>query len=200
MHTRLHTQKNAPTLFQGRGSRIYDRVARWALRGLYRRIAEDVAALAPHGGAVLDAGTGPGVLLVEIARRRRDLRVTGLDLSADMVAAAERNAADFGDRVAARVGDVTAPPFPDGSFDLVVTSFSSHHWDDPAGAVPGLARVLRPAGRLAVYDFSFAPFDVLADTAREHGLFTGAPPLRTVVGTGVPVLPRCVRQVMTAAS
>lgn len=197
MHSLTH--RTVERFFHGRGSRIYDRAARWLARDAYRRIAEDVAALAPHGGAVLDVGTGPGVLLVETARLRRDLRVTGLDLSADMVAAAQRNTADLGDRVEVRVGDVTDPPFADASFDLVVTSFSAHHWADPAGAVPELARVLRPGGRLAVYDLPFGPFDVLTATARERDLFTGAPLLRTAVRTGSPTLPRCVRQIMTAA-
>ncbi|GAA3991127.1 class I SAM-dependent methyltransferase [Thermobifida alba] len=194
MHSLIH--RSVERLFHGRGSRLYDRAARGLARGGYRRIAEDVAALAPRGGAVLDVGTGPGVLPVETARLRPDLHVTGLDLSADMVAAAQRNAAAFGDRVAARLGDVTDLPFADDSFDLVVTSFSAHHWDDPAGAVPELARVLRPGGRLAVYDLPFGPFDLLVATAEEQGLFTASPPLRTVIRTGVALPSRCVRQIM----
>jgi ubiquinone/menaquinone biosynthesis C-methylase UbiE len=93
---------------------------------------------------------------------------------------------------------VTNLPFADDSFDTVVTSYSMHHWDHPAEAVPELARVLRPGGRLYVYDFGFAPFDVLTDTARERGLFTGGPVRKAKIRTGVPLLPRCVRQTMTA--
>jgi ubiquinone/menaquinone biosynthesis C-methylase UbiE len=180
-------------VFQGHPSKVYDFVARRLLRGLYRRLAEDIADAAPENGTVLDIGTGPGVLLVELARRRPDLQVTGIDLSEDMVAAAGRNVAQFGGRATARTGDVTDLPFPDRSFDLVVSSLSLHHWDDPAAAVPELARVLRPGGRLRVYDFRFAPFELLATAARDRSLFTGEPPRRTPIRTGVLLFPRCVR-------
>ena len=118
MHT--HSHGNRPALFEGRGSSVYDFAARRLIRRLYRRIADDLVTVLPDGAAVLDVGTGPGVLLVELAQRRSDLRLTGVDLSADMVSAAERNLTKFGERASARVGDVTELPFPDDSFDLVV--------------------------------------------------------------------------------
>jgi ubiquinone/menaquinone biosynthesis C-methylase UbiE len=189
--------RHHPGAFRGRASRFYDFAARRLLRGVYRRLAEDIARVVPQGGAVLDIGTGPGVLLAELARRRPDLRLTGVDLSPDMVAAAERNVSGFGDRVSARVADVGELPFPDGSFDMVVSSFSLHHWDDLDAAVPELARVLRPGGRLHLYDFRFAPFDELAAVARARTVLAGRAPERAFVRTGVPLFPRCVRYVMS---
>lgn len=182
--------------FEGRAGRVYDFVARRLLRGLYRRIADDLVDTVADGARVLDVGTGPGVLLLELAQRRADLRLTGVDLSADMVSAAEANLRPFADRAVARVADVTELPFADDSFDVIVTTYSLHHWDDPAGAVPELARVLRPGGRLYAYDFGHAPFDVLTDAARERGVFPG-PVRRTQIRTGVPFFNRCVRQIMT---
>jgi ubiquinone/menaquinone biosynthesis C-methylase UbiE len=200
MHGRSHTfHRNMPKIFEGRRSRIYDVAARRLLRGFYRRLADDVAGAAPQAGALLDVGTGPGVLLVELARRRPDLRLTGIDLSADMAALAQRNLTPFGARATARVGDVTDLPFPDRSFDLIVSSLSLHHWDEPEAAVPELARVLRPGGRLYVYDFRFAPFDALAAAARDRSLFTGEPPQRSPIRTGVVFFPRCFRYVLSAA-
>jgi ubiquinone/menaquinone biosynthesis C-methylase UbiE len=190
--------RNLPGIFQGRPSRIYDLIARRLLRGVYRRLAADIAAVAPQGAALLDVGTGPGVLLVEVADSRPDLHVTGVDLSPDMVAAAQRNLQRFGDRATARVANVTDLPFPDGSFDLIVSSFSMHHWDDPEAAAPELARVLRPGGRLYVYDFRFAPFQRLAAAASARSLFTREPPHATVVRTGPPLFRGCIRQVMSA--
>lgn len=191
MRLPLHAgHRNMPKVFEGRRSRLYDIAARRLLRGVYRRLAVDVADLAPPEGAVLDVGTGPGVLLVEVARRRPDLRLTGVDLSADMVAAANRNLGPFGDRATATVGNVTDLPFPDGSFDLVVSSLSLHHWDHPEAAGPELARVLKPGGRLCVYDFRFAPFDTVT--------FAGPPPERTTIRTGIPFVPPLVRYVLTS--
>jgi ubiquinone/menaquinone biosynthesis C-methylase UbiE len=198
MHGLIHARRrNTPKVFQGRSSRIYDRVSRRLLRGMYRRLAADVAGAAPEGGAVLDVGTGPGVLLVELASRRPDLQLTGVDLSADMITAATRNLEPFGERARARVGDVTNLPFPESSFDLIVSSLSLHHWDHPAAAVPELARILRPGGRVYIYDFPFAPFDKLADAARTRSVLNAGSQERTPIPTGVPFL-RCVRYVMTS--
>jgi ubiquinone/menaquinone biosynthesis C-methylase UbiE len=198
MHQHLRAHGNCPSWFSGRACRVYDLVARTLVLGLYRRIVDDLIEAVPEDAQVLDVGTGPGVLLVELAGRRPDLRLTGVDLSTDMVAAAQRNVGEFGDRVSVRVGDAADLPFPNDSFDVVVTSLSMHHWDHPADAVPELARVLRTGGRLHVYDFGHAPFDVLTDTARERGILGGRPVRPTTIRTGVPVLSRCVRQVMTA--
>lgn len=195
-HPRLLHSLTAHGSFRGRASHRYGIMAR-LLRRVYRRIAEDVALVAPPGGAVLDVGTGPGVLLAEIARARPDVRVTGVDLSADMVAAAARNVAPFGDRAAVSVGDVADLPFADATFDVVVTSFSMHHWADLPAAVPELARVLRPAGRMYVYDFPRAPFDALDDAVRDRRVFTDRPAQRTVIRTGRLHLRRCVRHVLS---
>ena len=144
-HVHRHS---GPEAFRGRASRTYDFMARRLLRRAYRRLADDLVGAIPDGGAVLDVGTGPGVLLAEIAQRRPDVRLTGVDPSPDMVTAAERNLGRLGDRATVRVGSAAELPLPDASFDLIVSSFSLHHWEDPAAAVPELARVLRPGGRL----------------------------------------------------
>ena len=202
MTTRLHSRLAHPIAghasFEGRSSRRYAFLARGLLRGVYRRIAEDIALTAPPSGAVLDVGTGPGVLLAEIARQRPDLHITGIDRSADMIAAANHTINTAGDRVAARVGDVTNLDFPDASFDLVVTTFSMHHWDDVPAAVPELARLLRPGGGLYVYDFQRAPFETLDAAARANALFTGRPIQHGVIHTGRPHIRRCVRHVLIA--
>jgi ubiquinone/menaquinone biosynthesis C-methylase UbiE len=183
--------------FQGRSSRVYDVFSRRVFRRMYRRIAADVAAATPDGAAVLDVGTGPGVLLVELADRRPDLRLTGVDLSADMIAAAARNLERFGDRARAQVGDVTRLPFPDQSYDVIVSSLSLHHWANPAAAAPELARVLAPGGKVYIYDFGGAPFDALSEAARASSVLNGRMPERSRFRTGIPFL-RCVRYVMSS--
>jgi len=197
MHGLPHARRrNLPGVFQGHPSRVYDVVARRLVRPMYRRIAADIAQLAPDGAHLLDVGTGPGVLLVELATLRPDLRLTGVDLSADMVATAQRNLRPYAQRAGARVGDVTSLPFEDQSFDLIVSSLSLHHWDDPEAAVPELARVLRPGGRVHIYDFPFAPFDRLTRAAGTGSVLRGRSP-RVPIRTGVAFLP-CVRYVMSA--
>ncbi|WP_051393288.1 class I SAM-dependent methyltransferase [Glycomyces arizonensis] len=147
----------------GRASGWYNFLSKSFRRLAYRRIAKDVARSAPRSGAVLDIGTGPGVMLVELHRFRPDLELTGVDLSADMVAHAKRN---LGERAAVRLADVAELPFEAERFDLVVASFSAHHWEDPAAGAAEIARVLRPGGRLLIYDFEHAPYDAIAGQSR----------------------------------
>jgi ubiquinone/menaquinone biosynthesis C-methylase UbiE len=192
-----HHHRNRPHAFSGRSSRLYDLVARRLLRGVYRRLAADVSESTPDGATVLDIGTGPGVLLAELATRRPDLTLIGVDLSADMVAAAARNLAPFGTRGSVEQADVAELPFADGSVDVVVSSLSLHHWDRPREAIGELRRVLRPGGQLRIYDFPFAPFDEIESEAWDRSLFSG-PSERTRLAVRIPFLPRLVRLALTA--
>lgn len=160
----------------------YDRKAAVVFRSLYRRVAEDVAAAAPEGGTVLDAGCGSGRLAVEIARRRPDLRVHGIDLERGMVDVATRHAEREGltDRVEFTVADLADLPLPDDSVDLVVSTASMHHWTDVGAVVASLGRVLRPDGRIWIYDLR--PVSSGSLRAASSGL--GRRVDRTLVRTG----------------
>jgi ubiquinone/menaquinone biosynthesis C-methylase UbiE len=171
-------------------TRFYSFMTGRLMRSVYRRIAADIADAAPRDGDLLDVGTGPGWLLVEIARSRPDLRLTGIDPSADMTAIAGRN---VGNRATLHVAGAESLPFPDDSFDVVVSSFSLHHWENPATAVSEFRRVLRDGGRVNLYDFRFAPFDTVGDAAREVAL----PVRETTFRMRVPPFRSCIRQVLT---
>jgi ubiquinone/menaquinone biosynthesis C-methylase UbiE len=141
------------TTFGEKQSRDYDQRASRLLGSLYRRIAADIDAAARPGAGILDVGTGPGKLLAQLHSRRPDLRLHGVDLSPHMIdladAALSGGAAEFS------VGDVAALPYPDDSFDVVVSSLSMHEWPQVDRASTELARVLRPGGTAAIYDFRF---------------------------------------------
>jgi ubiquinone/menaquinone biosynthesis C-methylase UbiE len=149
-HARIH----GAAMFQ-RADR-YDRVANHLTRPLYERVAADVAAAGlGEAGSVLDVGTGPGRVPILIARALPGWRVDGVDLSGPMVDRARRNAAEAGlaDRATFTLGDVAALPYPDASFDLVVSSISLHHWADAEAGLREVRRVLRPGGQAWIYDF-----------------------------------------------
>jgi len=82
------------------------------------------------------------------------VRVTGVDISAEMVGMA--NALAARSRVAGRVeflvGDAASLPLSDASFDTVVSTFSLHHWASPADGLAEIYRVVRPGGVARVYD------------------------------------------------
>jgi SAM-dependent methyltransferase len=135
---------------------VYDTLTRLLLGPLYRRIAADVAAAAPDGAQVLEVGCGPGHLSIRLARQH-GLDVTGLDLDPAMIARARANADRPGNSDQRRpsfvLGDVAALAFPNGSFDLVVSTLSMHHWADPTAGLAEIGRVLRPGARALVWDF-----------------------------------------------
>jgi SAM-dependent methyltransferase len=155
-------------LFSPRGAGIYARVAVPLLKPLYRRVAEEVAALAP--ATVLDVGTGPGALAVAIARRCGSCSVIAVDLAPEMLATAQRRARDAGitDRLDFRVADAAALPLPDASVDVAVSTLSLHHWRDVPAILRELHRVVRPGGRVLIYDlrFSYSPRQFAAFVAQ----------------------------------
>jgi ubiquinone/menaquinone biosynthesis C-methylase UbiE len=132
----------------------YDSLSRLLLGSFYRSVAADIAAAAPLGGQILDVGCGPGHLANRLARDH-GLEVTGLDLDPTMIERARANAEQA---VAADrrpifvVGGVAALPFPDRSFDQVVSTLSMHHWADATAGLAEMDRVLRPGGRALVWD------------------------------------------------
>jgi SAM-dependent methyltransferase len=57
------------------------------------------------------------------------------------------------ERVHFAIGNVAHLPYPDHSFDLVVSTISMHHWYELEQPLRDLYRILRPGGRLWIYDF-----------------------------------------------
>lgn len=144
-------------LFTGWGSRIYNLTMVRLTRRLHQRVIEDLVPLRLDEGKVLDAGTGPGTLARDIARHFPQLQVYGIDLSADMIKLAREHAKREGveKRVQFDIGDVAHLPYPDHSFDVVVSTISLHHWQELERPLRELYRVLRPDGRVWIYDARF---------------------------------------------
>ncbi|GLQ96540.1 type 11 methyltransferase [Dyella mobilis] len=119
-------------------------------------------ALAGHE-RVLDAGCGNGLALIACAKKLTTGQAVGVDvwttkdLSNNTPAATLANAAAAGvaDRVDVKTGDITRLPFPDASFDVVVSMTVIHNISSQAlrdQALCELVRVLKPGGRIAVFD------------------------------------------------
>jgi ubiquinone/menaquinone biosynthesis C-methylase UbiE len=163
----------------------YDAFSRLLLGPLFRRIAADIAAVAPEGARVLEVGCGPGHLSIQLARRH-GLEVTGLDLDPAMVERARANSDRLGNGAERRpsfvVGDVASLAFPDESFDLVVSTLSMHHWADPAAGLAEVGRVLRPDARALIWDFrpGLAPLHKHVPDPVDHAQGT---PLQMVTAT-----------------
>lgn len=133
----------------------YDRHVHRPFGRLHARVVADATATGlPDGVRVLDVGTGPGRIPLALAAARPGWTVDAVDLDPAMIEYARRK--DPAGRVTFTAGDVADLPYPDASFDLIVTSMSQHHWTDVESAFRSLRRVVRPGGRVWVYDARFA--------------------------------------------
>jgi SAM-dependent methyltransferase len=112
----------------------------------------DALGLQPETG-ILDIGSGLGGPARHLAGTYR-CRVTGIDLSADFcrVAAELTSWVGLSDRVAFRHGSALALPFDEGRFDLVWTQHTAMNIADKQTLYAEASRVLKPRGRLALYD------------------------------------------------
>ena len=119
---------------------------------------------------LLDAGCGTGLMALRIAAEHPGCTVHGNDVSPKMIAVARRDAEKRGLAVDFRVGSITDLPYPDASFDVVITNIMYHHLDlaEKEQAVHEVARVLKPAGR-----YVSAEFGPRADTALQRHLAKG---------------------------
>ena len=105
---------------------------------------------------VLDVACGPGLVACAFAARAK--HVTGIDLTPAMIARAQEIQREQGlTNLTWQIGNVLPLPFPDGSFSLVVTRYTFHHFLDPKAVLAEMVRVCRPGGRVLVADITMPP-------------------------------------------
>nr|SBP00706.1 Methyltransferase type 11 [Nonomuraea gerenzanensis] len=106
---------------------------------------------ASKGARILEVAPGPGYLSIALAATG-DYTVTGLDISETFVAIARGKALDAGVPVDFRLGNASAMPFDDDTFDFLVCFAAFKNFADPAGALREMRRVLRPGATGLIVD------------------------------------------------
>ena len=102
---------------------------------------------------VLDVGCGPGFFSVILGRLGHD--VTGIDYNEEMCRTATENCDSYGVPATFLTMDAHNLEFEDGSFDLVVSRDVLWNLDDPGRVYEEMLRILRPGGKLTVFDGNF---------------------------------------------
>ncbi|MFO7996068.1 MAG: class I SAM-dependent methyltransferase [Dehalococcoidia bacterium] len=129
---------------------LYNATVARVLRKPEAKIADDVAAKM-RSGTVLDLGSGPGYLLIDIARKTTSLTLYGIDLSRQMVKMARRHAKGAGN-VQFVLANAARLPFKDDSIDLIISTGTLHHWKAPAEVFHECHRVLKTGSEAWIYD------------------------------------------------
>lgn len=127
-----------------------------ALELMEQELADRLAL--PRGSSVLDAGCGEGGPALYLAGKH-GLRIQGIDLLERSVAVARRKAETLGlsGQVEFRIGDYSELEYSDGAYDGVYTMETLVHVSDYEKALAGFHRVLKPGGRLALFEYSLLP-------------------------------------------
>lgn len=101
---------------------------------------------------VLEIGPANGFFVGRLFKNNEDIQYTGMDLSRDMIKAAEQLNASLVESGKAKFvsGDVVDLPFEDNSFDRIFTVNTLYFWSDPQRGMAELRRVLRPGGTLII--------------------------------------------------
>lgn len=137
----------------------------------FRQKQVDLAGLEP-GGSVLDVGCGTGSLAI-LAKQRVGPTgtVSGIDASPEMIARARKKARKARAEVRFEAAVVEAMPFPDATFDFVLSTMMLHHLPDDARhqCLREIRRILKPGGRLLVVDFAGPAKEKRSLIPRDHG-------------------------------
>ena len=115
---------------------------------------ERVLALGAKDGHFLDVGTGPAQIPILLAQRCPDIRITAIDLSKEMLNIAKRHvaAAELAARITLEHVDAKALPYPDNTFDGLISNSIVHHIHDSLRALQEMSRVVKPGGLVLIRD------------------------------------------------
>jgi ubiquinone/menaquinone biosynthesis C-methylase UbiE len=131
----------------------YEKATRLAIDIYYRKVAEEIVSSFKQG-VILDLGTGPGYLPIEIVKKAPDINVFGIDLSRKLIRMARANASKAGlsDKLNFETGNAAKLQFEDGSFDMVISTGMLHSLRNPVKVLKEIYRVLKNDGNAWIFD------------------------------------------------
>ena len=131
----------------------YEKASRMVIDGYYSQVADEITSHIRQG-SMLDLGTGPGYLPIEIVRRAPELHITGVDLSRRLTRIAHVNAkkAGFASQLTFEVGNSSRLRFDHAVFDMVISPGMLHSLKKPIHVLTEIHRVLKDGAEAWIYD------------------------------------------------
>lgn len=134
-------------------SSSYEKATRMVIDSYYCQVAEEIV-YNLRDGLILDLGTGPGYLPIEIIKKAPNIRIIGIDLNRKLIQVARENAARLGfkDNLTFQFGNSTKLPFEDAYFDMVISTGMLHSLKNPSRVFREIYRVLKSDGEAWIFD------------------------------------------------
>ena len=131
----------------------YEKASRMVIDGYYSQVADEIVSNIRQG-TMLDLGTGPGYLPIEIVKRAPEIHITGVDLSRNLIHMARHNArkAGLSHQLTFEVGNSARLRFDDGIFDMVISTGMLHSLKNPVVVLTEINRVLKIDADAWIYD------------------------------------------------
>ena len=131
----------------------YEKATRMVIEAYYSQVAGEIVSNF-QSGDILDLGTGPGYLPIEIVRRAPGINIVGVDLSRKLIQMAQANAAKSGlsHQLRFEVGNSAALHFDTASFDMVISTGMLHSLKNPVVVLKEIYRVLKKGCEAWIYD------------------------------------------------
>jgi ubiquinone/menaquinone biosynthesis C-methylase UbiE len=131
----------------------YEKATKLAVESYYHQVAGEVVSVFKQG-LLLDLGTGPGNLPVEIIKRAPEIQIVGIDLSRQLIRMARARAlkAGFSKRIVFEVANAANLHFNDESFDMVISTGMLHSLKKPYKVLKEIYRVLKQGGEAWIFD------------------------------------------------
>ena len=122
---------------------------------LWRRRGVNLIGKHVKPGRIIDVATGTGDLAIA-AMRLEPEKVTGIDISGEMLARAREKITrlGYGEKIGMLQGDSAYLDFRDGTFDVAMSAFGVRNFEDTVTGLREMCRVLKPGGMVMILEFS----------------------------------------------
>ncbi len=131
----------------------YEKASRMVIEGYYSQVAGEIVSHIQQG-SMLDLGTGPGYLPIQILNRAPHLKITGVDLSRKLIDMAKINAqkAGLSSQLSFEVGNSARLRFDNETFDMVISTGMLHSLKNPVNVLVEIYRLLKDGADAWIYD------------------------------------------------
>jgi ubiquinone/menaquinone biosynthesis C-methylase UbiE len=155
---------------EGGKAKMYDELTRQHRMGEMKMQANEVVKHIKDGDSVLEIAPGAGYLSIELSKLGK-YKITGMDISKDLVEIANRNAKEASVDINFQQGNVSNMPFHENMFNFIICVLAFKNFKEPLKALEEMHRVLKPSGTALIMDLNRkASMKVMKTVAENMGL------------------------------